>query len=216
VNITVFLGAPGSGKGTQAKRLAETHSFTHFSTGDMLRAAIRAGSQVGLAAKVYIDRGELVPDNVMIELIANALKPLSGNAKIVLDGFPRTVPQAEALDRDALTQVGKAIFFTIPEPELVRRLTGRRVCEKCGEPYHVVYLTPKVDGICDRCSGKLIQRVDDAEDVVRRRLAIFSEQNGELLTYYRLKGKLLELDADRQVDLVQANLVKLLNQNGSN
>ena len=143
VNITVFLGAPGSGKGTQAKRLAQSHGFIHFSTGDMLRSAIQAGSDVGKKAKVYIDKGELVPDSVMIELIESSLGKLAPTSKVLLDGFPRTVPQAEALDRKASTSVAVALYFIVPENLLINRLTGRRVCQKCGEPFHVTFFRQK-------------------------------------------------------------------------
>jgi adenylate kinase len=210
VQIIVFLGAPGSGKGTQAKRLEEAHNFRHLSTGDMLRAAVKSGNSVGVAAKSYIDRGDLVPDDVIIDLLGIAIRKLPPESKVILDGFPRTVPQSDALDSQALTEVSRAVYFVIPQAELVLRLTGRRVCEKCGEPFHVMYLPPRVEGVCDRCSGKLIQRIDDAEEVVRRRLKIFEAQNGELLNYYRQRGRLEEIDAHRPVEVVQANLIKLL------
>jgi adenylate kinase len=210
VKINVFLGAPGSGKGTQAKRLAESHGFKHFSTGDMLRAALQAGTAVGKKAKTFVDKGELVPDPVMIELIETALSPLGPKASVILDGFPRTVPQAEALDADPKTAVSKAIYFSIPEQVLVGRLTGRRICEKCGEPYHVLFMPPKREGICDRDGGKLFQRTDDSESVVQRRLEVFRGQNEQLLEYYRGQHKLAKLEADRPVDEVQAELIRLL------
>ena len=210
VNITVFLGAPGSGKGTQAKRLAQSQGFIHFSTGDMLRAAIQAGTDVGKKAKVYIDKGELVPDSVMIELIESSLGKLGPGSRVLLDGFPRTVPQAEALDRKASTSVAVALYFIVPEHLLVDRLTGRRVCEKCGEPFHVTFLPPKVAGICDRCGGALIQRSDDSEKVVRRRLEVFSQQNKGLLAYYSATHKLREVDANKPIELIQKNLIHLL------
>ena len=210
VNITVFLGAPGSGKGTQAKRLAQAHGFMHFSTGDMLRAAIQAGAEVGKKAKVYIDKGELVPDAVMIELIEDSLGKLGPDSKVLLDGFPRTVPQAEALDRKKSTSVARALYFMVPEKMLINRLTGRRVCQKCGEPFHVTFLPPKVAGACDRCGGMLIQRSDDTESVVRRRLEVFSQQNEGLLAYYGAKQKLRKLDADKPIESIQKDLIHLL------
>lgn len=210
MNITVFLGAPGSGKGTQAKRLAESKGFRHFSTGDMLREAIKAGTEVGRRAKSFIDKGELVPDATMIEIIESALAALPKQARVLLDGFPRTVPQAEALDKKPSTQVNRAIYFMIPEAQLIQRLTGRRVCEKCGEPFHVLNLPPKVAGICDKCGGKLMQRSDDAEDVVRRRLQVFAGQNDQLLSYYSQAAKLSKLDADKPVETIQNDLMRLL------
>lgn len=209
MRITVFLGAPGSGKGTQAKRLAQFHGFRHFSTGDMLRTAIQAGTAVGKKAKVFIDKGELVPDEIMIEAIETALRGLDPKTRVILDGFPRTVPQAEALDETGATEVSSAVFFKVPENILIVRLTGRRICEQCGEPYHVTNIPPKVEGKCDRCGGKLIQRSDDSEAVVRRRLEVFHGQNGQLLEYYGSAGKLAELDADQPVDKLQKKLLEL-------
>lgn len=174
----------------------------------MLRSAIKAGTPVGQKAKGFIDRGELVPDDVMIEIIRSALQALKGEAKVLLDGFPRTVPQALALDN--VQAVATAVYFMVPERNLIIRLTGRRVCEKCGEPYHAVYVPPKREGICDKCGGKLIQRTDDSEAVVRRRLEVFTGQNAQLLEYYGAKKKLRELDGDRPVDELQKELLKFL------
>lgn len=210
VSITVFLGAPGSGKGTQAKRLAHAHGFRHFSTGDMLRSAMQSGTDVGRKAKAYVDKGELVPDAVMIELIENALAGSGPSSKVLLDGFPRTVPQAEALDKKQATSVSIALYFMVPEPTLIHRLTGRRICEKCGEPFHVLFLPPKKPDTCDKCGGKLIQRTDDSENVVRRRLQVFGQQNDALLHYYGGMKKLRELNADKPIDSVQKELIQLL------
>jgi adenylate kinase len=210
VDITVFLGAPGSGKGTQAKLLSQNAGFRHFSTGDMLRASIQSGSEVGLKAKQFIDRGELVPDAVMIELIESALNGLGDDAKVILDGFPRTHRQAMALDSSAKTSVTRAIYFLVPEKMLVDRLTGRRICEKCGQPFHVLFLPPKKMGVCDRCGGNLIQRPDDSESVVRRRLEVFAEQNDQLLDYYGRAKKLREINADSPVDSLGRQLLELL------
>jgi len=211
VNITVFLGAPGSGKGTQAKRLSQGHQFRHFSTGDMLRSAMKAGSDVGKKAKSFVDKGELVPDTIMIELIEASLQDLSASTRVILDGFPRTVPQAEALDSKVTTSVNLATYFKVPESDLIKRLTGRRVCENCGEPYHEESLPPKKAGVCDKCGGKVVQRKDDGEDVVRRRLQVFNQQNTQLLDYYRAKKKLRELDGNRPIETLQSELIQLLN-----
>lgn len=210
MNISVFLGAPGSGKGTQAKKLAQSYGYVHFSTGDMLRAAIQAGSEVGLQAKGFIDRGDLVPDGVMISIIESALAGLSKDARVLLDGFPRTVPQAQALDSKNHTAVTRALFFKIPEPILITRLTGRRTCRKCGESFHVIFLPPKTQGICDRCGGELFQRTDDMEEVVVRRLEVFKGQNERLMDYFRNRRCLFEVDADRPVDEVQGSLLRML------
>lgn len=211
MRITVFLGAPGSGKGTQAKRLAEDGAIHHFSTGDMLRAAIGAGSDVGLKAKAFIDKGELVPDDVMIELINKALKPLPDSAQVILDGFPRTVAQAEALDKSPRSRVSQAIMFEIPEDILVQRLTGRRVCKKCGSSFHVEFMPFEPGKSCQDCQGEfLYQRTDDSAEVVGKRLTIFKAQNEGLLSYYSRVGKLKKIDANMQVDLIQKSLVDLM------
>lgn len=210
MKIATFLGAPGSGKGTQAKRLSERFGFKHFSTGDMLRAAIKTGSDLGKKAKGYIDRGELVPDSVMIELIEDALKVLPASSQVILDGFPRTVPQAVALDKSPGTTVTIALYFKVSPATLITRLTGRRICEHCGEPFHVTLMPPTKEGICNKCGGNLIQRSDDKEDVVKRRLEVFTQQNTQLLDYYLSHQKLKELDGDRNVDLLQNELLNFL------
>lgn len=210
MDITVFLGAPGSGKGTQAKLLVKDHGFQHFSTGDMLRAAIKAGTPVGLKAKKIIEAGELVSDDVMIELIEKALAGLPASAKILLDGFPRTVKQAEALDSSDATTVDRAIFFDVPSELLMRRLTGRRICSQCGQPFHVEFVKPKKEGHCDQCGGELLQRPDDTESVVQRRLEVFEKQNQPLLDFYSDKSKLETIDADQSTEVLQARLVEML------
>lgn len=210
MKITVFLGAPGSGKGTQAKRLALSHGFTHLSTGDMLRAAITEKTALGLKAKGFMDQGALVPDNLMIDLIGETLAKLPNTSTILLDGFPRTVPQAKALDANPRTTVHQAIYFSIPEKALIQRLTGRRTCKKCGEPYHLLYVTPKVAGKCDKCGSDLIQRPDDTEEVARHRLEVFRGQNEGLLAYYRQEKKLNELNADQDVLKIESLLTKFL------
>ncbi len=209
LDITVLLGAPGSGKGTQAKQLADTGLFQHFSTGDMLRAAMREGSEVGLKAKSFVDKGELVPDTIMIEMIVATLKALPEGSKILLDGFPRTIPQAEALDK--AIKVDRAIFFDMPQQVLVARLTGRRVCKKCGASFHTEFVPPKRMGVCDRCGGELYQRTDDQADVVQRRLEVFKGQNDQLLAHYRNKNRLRELNADSSIDDIQQKLMTFLN-----
>lgn len=214
MDITVLLGAPGSGKGTQAKRLADHGGFVHYSTGDMLRAAMKGGTPVGLKAKAYVEKGDLVPDSIMIELIEAALSAVPKNTRALLDGFPRTVPQAQALDSRPSTAVARAISFEISEPELIRRLTGRRICERCGEPFHTVFLPPKADGVCDRCGGRLIQRADDGENVVKHRLDVFNKQNTLLLAYYTNTNKLKKLQAERSVESIQKDLYEMLASNG--
>lgn len=212
MNITVFLGAPGSGKGTQAKQLAEKFGFVHLSTGDMLRAAIKQQLPVGIKAKTYMDQGNLVPDSVMIELIEETLASLNEGANIILDGFPRTVPQAQALDSKVRTRVSQAINFLVPEAILVPRLTGRRVCPNCGESFHLVFIPPKKKDACDKCFTALVQRNDDTEEVVRRRLEVFKAQNEGLVGYFSDHKKLINLNADKAVNTIQDELLKVLKQ----
>lgn len=209
MDIFVFLGAPGSGKGTQAKRLSVHAGFHHLSTGDILRAAIASGTALGTKAKGIIDSGELVPDSVMIELIGTTLASLPPKSRVILDGFPRTVAQAEALDSDPAMRVNRAVYFDIPEEELILRLTGRRICVQCGEPFHVVFMRPQKEGICDRCGGSLYQRSDDKGDVVKRRLEVFAATNDRLLEFYRGSQRLETIDADQPADQIQLNLSEL-------
>lgn len=209
MDSTVFLGAPGSGKGTQAKKLAQRGGFLHFSTGDMLRAAIQEKTEVGMKAKTFMDRGELVPDDIMIALIEDSLAKAPVK-RVILDGFPRTVPQAEALDKKSTTAVTRAIYFKVPQSKLMARLTGRRVCKNCSEPFHVLNLKPKKEGVCDRCGGPLMQRSDDTEEVVKRRLEIFESQNSKLLDYYERAGKLKSFDGDQPIEVFQAELLRAL------
>lgn len=212
MNITVFLGAPGSGKGTQAKQLAEKHGFVHLSTGDMLRAAIKQQLSVGLKAKSFMDQGNLVPDSVMIELIEEVLAPLPEKTNVILDGFPRTVPQAQALDSKTKTSVSNAINFVVPEKILIGRLTGRRVCPNCGESFHLEFIPPLKNNTCDKCNSSLIQRTDDSEEVVLRRLEVFKSQNQGLIDYFAGHKKLINLNADQAVNTIQDELLKILLQ----
>lgn len=206
----VFLGPPGSGKGTQAKLLADRYGFVHLSTGDMLRRAIKDQTPVGVKAKGFVERGDLVPDGIIIELISSCLSSIARQSKVILDGFPRTVAQAEALDGSSTTEVSKAVNFTVPEDILIERLTGRRVCSKCGDSFHLVFIPPKSPGVCDRCHGNLVQRNDDSERVVRNRLEVFRSQNQGLLDYYSNHRKFVGVDANQSVDSIQSELLKIL------
>lgn len=210
MNITVFLGAPGSGKGTQAKQLAEKFGFVHLSTGDMLRAAIKQQVPVGLKAKSFMDQGNLVPDSVMIELIEETLSSLPQDSNIILDGFPRTVPQAQALDSKTSTTVSKAINFLVPENVLVPRLTGRRICPNCGESFHLIFIPPTKKDTCNKCSRTLVQRSDDSETVVNRRLEVFKSQNEGLVDYFSEHKKLINLNANKAVETIQDDLLRIL------
>lgn len=210
MKITVFLGAPGSGKGTQAKKLCQNDQFIHLSTGDMLRSAIKEGTPLGLKAKSFMDKGELVPDETVIGLIQETLAQCKSHQHVILDGFPRTVPQAEALNKNGNTKVNQAVLFEIPDSVLVGRLTGRRVCKSCGQPFHIAHVKTKKEGICDVCGGEVVQRSDDKEDVVKRRLEVFHSQNKSLIDFYLHLNSLKKLDGNREAQEVQNDLLELL------
>jgi len=202
----VLLGPPGAGKGTQAARLALALKLVHVSTGDILRAEIAGGTELGKLAKSYMDRGDLVPDDVIIGMIRGRLK---GGAGMVLDGFPRTVAQAQALDAafaEAGLTLDRAVYFKVENEELVRRLSGRATCSGCQKPYNLSTAPPKKAGVCDSCGGKLVQRPDDQPDPVRRRLNVYSEQTAPVLDYYRKAGKVREINAAGGLDDVSARL----------
>lgn len=191
-----FLGPPGAGKGTQARELAREWSVPHVATGDMLRETLASGTKLGREAKAYMDRGALVPDDVIIGMIAERLKAPDARGGFLLDGFPRTIAQAEGLERllkDLGQPLERVVYFDVAEPELIRRLTGRRVCRACGHSFHVVSNPPRRDGVCDLCGGELYQRVDDSEATVRNRLTVFREQTAPLLDWYTGKGLLTSI-----------------------
>jgi len=201
----IFLGPPGAGKGTQARQLARAWSAAHVATGDMLRDAVRDGTHLGLEAKRYMDRGALVPDDVVIGLVDERLARDDAAGGWVLDGFPRTVAQAEALDQLLNRrggEVDRVIFFDVAGDELRRRLTGRRVCRRCGATFHLASSPPAAAGRCDRCGGELYQREDDAADAVTHRLGVYTTQTTPLLDYYRRRGVLTEVAGKGRVEEV--------------
>lgn len=212
----VFLGAPGAGKGTQAQRLAARGGILHISTGDMLREHVKAGTELGLRANTYMSAGKLVPDDVIIGMVAERISPAGGTAvgpAWILDGFPRTLPQAEALDRRLGSRgVTHAIWFAVPRPALVVRLTGRRTCGKCGAIWHVQFNPTKDPQRCDVCGGPLQQREDDRPEAVQKRLEVFALQTEPLLAYYRQRNVLVELNADRNPDQVFADLAAVVSR----
>ncbi|MEN0060444.1 MAG: adenylate kinase [Bdellovibrio sp.] len=211
--IIVLLGPPGSGKGTQAKRLSSEKGWPQLSTGDMLRSAISQGTRLGLEAKAFMDKGSLVPDSVVIGLIAERMKNADAKNGFILDGFPRTIPQAEALDKtlkEEGRQVHRAVLFEIPDAELVSRLSGRRTCLNCGAMYHIDSMRPKNEGICDQCGNSLIQRDDDRPDVIQKRLSVYHQQTAPLAGFYKKQNKLRSLDAKRSPDSVLHALEKAL------
>jgi len=193
--IIIFLGPPGAGKGTQAHLLKERNDFIQVSTGDLLREAVKNQTELGKLAKQYMDEGKLVPDDLIISLIKEKLQEYA-DKNIIFDGFPRTIPQAESLD-NLLSHLNKnvdaVILFKIEDDEVVKRLAGRRVCPSCGAVYHMIYNPPKTDEICDKCGARLIQRDDDKEEVIRKRLEVYHQQTKPLIEYY--KNKIVEIDA---------------------
>lgn len=201
----ILLGPPGAGKGTQAKRLIEKYGIPQISTGDMLRAALKEGTPLGLEAKKYMDRGALVPDSVVIGLVKDRIQKPDCAKGYMLDGFPRNVSQAEALD-GMLNGLGQktddVICIEVPSSELIARLTGRRTCRNCGNGFHVMFDPPKKDGICDRCGGELYQRDDDNEATVSSRLKTYEDQTKPLIDYYTRQGKLRRIDGVGSMDAI--------------
>lgn len=208
----MFLGAPGAGKGTQAKKVAEAAGIAHISTGDMLRAQVAAGTALGLQAKSFMDAGNLVPDDVIIGMVkARIAEPDAKNAWI-LDGFPRTLPQAKALDASLPTDaaLSHVIYFDVPESVLVGRLTGRRTCGKCGAIWHVENHPTKVANVCDLCGGALVQRSDDRVEAISQRLEQYRTLTSPLLAYYRERRVLREIDANRSPSVIYEELLNLM------
>ncbi|OFZ22259.1 MAG: adenylate kinase [Bdellovibrionales bacterium GWB1_55_8] len=196
--ILVLLGPPGSGKGTQAKKLVTDRKWPQLSTGDMLRGAISRGTQLGLEAKSFMDKGALVPDEVVIGLIRERTQESDCQQGFILDGFPRTVPQAQALDKmlsERGKQVDRTVLFEIDDSELVSRLSGRRTCGNCGAMFHVETARPKTEGKCDQCGHPLTHRDDDRPEVIQKRLSVYHQQTAPVAEYYRSTGKLRSIDA---------------------
>lgn len=208
----IFLGPPGAGKGTQARMLAVGWGIPHIATGDMLREAVANETRLGLEAKVYMDRGDLVPDEVVIGAVAERLEqPDARRRGFLLDGFPRTVAQAEALEsllKDRGLELDRVIFFQVSPEELVRRLSGRRVCKRCASNFHALSAPPKVEGVCDRCGGELYQREDDREATVRDRLRIYGKRTSPLLDYYRNRSLLLPVAGEGTLEAVASGIRK--------
>ena len=209
----IMLGAPGAGKGTQAKKIADKYQIPHISTGDIFRANIKEGTELGKKAKSYMDQGLLVPDELTLELIMDRFQNPDCANGYVLDGFPRTIPQAEALTA-ALEKNGETIDYAInvevPDENIVARMSGRRACLACGATYHVVYAPTKEEGICDRCGEKLVLRDDDKPETVKKRLDVYHSQTQPLIDYYTKQGKLVEEDGTQNVDAVFDAIVKIL------
>jgi len=210
----IFLGPPGAGKGTQAQMIVERYHIPQVSTGDILRKAVKEGTPLGKKTKAFMDQGQLVPDEVVIGMIDERLRTSDCNSGFILDGFPRTIAQAEAL-QSILTKMGKSIDHVInievDTEELVRRLTGRRTCKNCGAMFHILFHPPKVEGICDRCGGTLYQREDDKEKTIRIRLNEYQRQTAPLIQYYQLKKYLRSIQGVGGQEEIFEGIVRLLN-----
>ncbi|MCX7779972.1 MAG: adenylate kinase [Negativicutes bacterium] len=209
----LLMGPPGAGKGTQAAKLVEEFGIPHISTGDMFRAAVKEGTPLGRQAKEFMDAGQLVPDSVTIGIVKERLAKPDCQEGFILDGFPRTTEQAEALDR-TLQELGirldRVINIIVPDSELVSRMTGRRICRGCGATYHVKFNPPRTGSICDKCRGELYQRDDDREETVTKRLAVYQAQTRPLIEYYQDKGLYTEIDGQQDIDKVMSDIVASL------
>ncbi|MFC1833167.1 adenylate kinase [Thermodesulfobacteriota bacterium] len=211
----VLLGGPGSGKGTQAKKLTEKYNIPQISTGDMFRAAVKQGTPMGTKAKEYMDKGELVPDDVVVGVVEERLTKPDLDAGFMLDGFPRTLPQAEALDKILTAQskpIDHAVLVDVPDGELMKRLTGRRTCKNsdCGKMFHIMFNKPKKEGICDSCGAELYQRADDSEATITERLKVYADQTSPLINYYGQKGVLQKIEGVGAIDDIFGAIVKVL------
>ena len=194
----ILLGAPGAGKGTQAEVICNTLNIPAISTGNILREAKAKGTPLGLEAATYMDSGKLVPDELVINILKERLKEDDCQNGFILDGFPRTVPQAEALDQMGVV-IDRVVDLEVPDDKIMARLSGRRVCEKCGSSYHVLYKPTKVEGVCDRCGGKTVQRKDDAPETIKERLEVYHAQTEPLKDYYKKTGKLVIVEGQEEV-----------------
>ncbi len=209
----IMLGAPGAGKGTQAKQIADKFSIPHISTGDIFRANIKEGTELGKKAKGYMDAGELVPDELVCDLVVDRIQKEDCANGFILDGFPRTIPQAEALT-EALSAIGQkmdyAIDIEVNDAQIVERMGGRRACLNCGATYHIVNIPPKKEGICDRCGSEIILRDDDKPETVQNRLNVYHEQTQPLIDYYKEQGILSEVDGMQAMDKVFADIIGIV------
>ncbi len=205
----ILLGAPGSGKGTQAEIIEKQLSIKSISTGNIIRAELKSGTQLGNLAKSYIDKGMLLPDEVVIDIVRETVKKDEYKNGFILDGFPRTIPQAEALDNLGV-KIDKVIDIEVDDESIIKRISGRRVCVACGASYHLVNKKPKEDNICDKCHNTLIQRKDDEIETVKDRLKIYHDQTEPLIEYYKNKGKLIEIDGNNTVEKTTQLVLKSL------
>ncbi|GLB30174.1 adenylate kinase [Lacrimispora amygdalina] len=209
----IMLGAPGAGKGTQAKKIAEKYQIPHVSTGDIFRSNIKEGTQLGRKAKEYMDQGALVPDELTIGMLMDRIQQEDCKNGYVLDGFPRTIPQAESLQK-AITEMGQKIDFAInvdvPDENIINRMSGRRACISCGATYHIVYNPSKISGMCDVCGSELVLRDDDKPETVKKRLAVYHDQTRPLIDYYKEAGVLVNVDGTQELNKVFSDITDIL------
>ena len=209
----IMLGAPGAGKGTQSERIGAKYGLPQISTGDIFRANLSAGTELGMKAKTYMDAGELVPDELTCDLVVDRISKDDCANGYILDGFPRTLAQADLLTK-VLAESGDKVDFAVnvdvPDENIIARMSGRRVCGKCGKPYHIVNMPPKVVGVCDNCGGELIQRKDDLAETVKNRLTVYHDQTQPLIDYYDGKGCLVTVDGTKDIDEVFADIIAAL------
>jgi adenylate kinase len=204
----ILLGAPGAGKGTQAAVLAEHYNIPTISTGNIIREALKNGTEMGMKAKSFMDAGQLVPDEVVIGIVKERLAEDDCKNGFILDGFPRTIPQAEALDKMGVN-IEYVVDIEVSDERIINRLSGRRVCEECGRPYHLVNLKPKQEGVCDACGGTLVQRKDDHIDTIKNRLEIYHKETEPLVEYYKNQGKLQTVHGSDKVEDTMADMMKI-------
>lgn len=205
----ILLGAPGAGKGTQAEKIVEKYGIPAVSTGNIIRAALKAGTEMGLKAKSFMDAGQLVPDDVVIGIIKDRLQEKDCENGFILDGFPRTIPQAQALE-DMGVDIDKVLDIEVPDDKITARMSGRRVCSKCANSYHLLYKKPKEEGVCDACGGELVQRKDDAPETVQARLKEYHEMTEPLKDFYKKLGKLVIVEGQEEVADTTALVFKAL------
>lgn len=208
----VFVGPPGVGKGTYAAAVSQRCGIPHISTGDMIREEIKRGTELGKRLREYVERGALVPDELVTEMVRQRLQQDDCKRGFILDGYPRTLKQAEELDK--ITTIDLVLNFVAPDEVIIDRISGRRICRRCGAIYHVKYMPPKLPGICDKCGGELYQREDDKAEVVKKRLEVFREQFTPILDYYRRRGLLVDVDASEQAEKVVPRVFAVLESRG--